>query len=63
MPFKPELAGVLEHERPVFLVQVLVEAYARRRTRQHAFKCGLAHRERVAPQIVAVELDQVERPP
>ena len=54
---------MLEHERPVFLVQVLVEAYARRRTRQHAFKCGLAHRERVAPQIVAVELDQVERPP
>jgi hypothetical protein len=25
---KAELAGVLEHERPVFLVQVLVEAYA-----------------------------------
>jgi hypothetical protein len=26
---KAELAGVLKHERPVFLGQVLVEAYAR----------------------------------
>ena len=40
--FKPELAGVLENERPVFLVQVLVEAYARGRTRQNALKCRLA---------------------
>ena len=42
------------------MVEVLVEAQARRRAPQQARQSGLAHRERVAPQIVAVEFDQVE---
>jgi hypothetical protein len=58
--FEPELAGVLEHERAVRLLHVLVEAKARRRTREHARKRRPALCEQVAPQVVAVQLDQVE---
>ena len=49
-----------EHERAVRLVEVLVEAQARRGTREKARERGLSHRERVAPQVGAVQLDQVE---
>jgi hypothetical protein len=52
---------VREHERAVRLVEVLVEAQARRGTREEARERGLSHRERVAPQVGAVQLDQVER--
>src|SRR6516164_5741752 len=58
--FEPELAGVLEDERPVVLVEVLVEAQARRRARKQAGQCRLAHGERITAQVVTVELDQVE---
>ena len=34
---------MLEHERPVFLVQVLIEADTRCCSCQYAFECGLAH--------------------
>jgi hypothetical protein len=57
---KTQLAGVREHQRAVRVVEVLVEAQARRRAPQQARQSGLAHRERVAPQILAVQLDQVE---
>jgi hypothetical protein len=53
---------VLENERPVFLVQVLVEVDAQRRSCQQPEKRCLAHSERVAPQIIAVKLDQIKRP-
>ena len=49
---------MLEHERPVFMVEVLVEADAKRCSRQYPFKCGLAHRKRVAPHVIPVKLDQ-----
>jgi hypothetical protein len=45
---KAELAGVLEHERPVLLVQVLVEAYAGLRRPQYALRRGLPHGQRIA---------------
>src|SRR5271166_5112001 len=38
---EPELAGVREHERAVRLVEVLVEAQARRGTREEARERGL----------------------
>jgi hypothetical protein len=51
-----------KNERPVFLVQVLVEPDAKRCSRQHAFKCGLAHGKRIAPHVIPVKLDQIKRP-
>jgi len=44
----------------VRLVRVLVEAEPRRDTGEQAGERGLAHRERFAPQVIAVKLDQVE---
>jgi hypothetical protein len=49
-----------EHRGPVGL-DVFVEPQAGRGLRQHRGERGLAHVERVAPQVVAVERDQVER--
>ena len=49
--FEPKLAGVLEDERPVVLVEVLVEAQARRRAHKQAGQCRLAHGERVTAQV------------
>src|ERR1700730_14345668 len=59
-PLKPHLAGVRKHERAILVVEVLVEAQPRCRTPEQARERRLAHCERVAPQIVAVEFDQVE---
>jgi hypothetical protein len=53
---------VLENERPVLVVKMLVKADTRCRTRHYPFKRGLAHGKRIAPQIIAVQLDQIERP-
>jgi hypothetical protein len=50
---------VREHGRAIIL-DVLVQPQARRRTPEHTGERGLPHVERVAPQVVAVELDQVE---
>ena len=50
-----------EYERAVGVIHVLVEAEPRRRAREQAGERRLAHRERTAPQILPVELDQVER--
>jgi hypothetical protein len=57
---KTQLAGVREHQRAVRVVEVLVEAQSWRRASEQAGERRFAHRERVAPQIVAVEFDQVE---
>jgi hypothetical protein len=51
----------LKTSGPFLLVEVLVEARARRRTPEQARERRLAHRERVAPKIAAIELHQVER--
>jgi hypothetical protein len=51
---------VREHERAVRLVEVLVEAQARRGTREHARKRRLAHGERVPPHVLPVQFNQVE---
>jgi len=53
---------MMEDEGAVFLVQVLIEPYARLRSRQYALKGSLAHGKRIAPQVVTVEFDQVEGP-
>jgi hypothetical protein len=53
---------MLENERPVLVVKMLVKADTRRRSRQYAFKCGLTHRKRIAPHVIPVKLDHVERP-
>ena len=50
---------MLEHEWPVFLIEVLIEPYARRRMRQYALKRGLAHGKRLAAQTVPVELKKI----
>jgi hypothetical protein len=39
---------------------VLIQSQARRRSCEHAGECCLAHDERIAAQIIAVEFDQVE---
>jgi hypothetical protein len=39
---------------------MLVEAQAARRAGEQAGERGLAHRQRLAPQVVALELDQIE---
>jgi len=52
-------AGVGEHGRAVAF-HVLVEAQAKASFGQHTSKRGLAHFQRITPQVVAVQLDQVE---
>jgi hypothetical protein len=49
----------MEDIRAVCL-QVLIQSQARRRSREKAAECCLAHDERMAAQIIAVEFDQVE---
>ena len=49
-----------EHERAVLLVEVLIEAKPGRRASEQAGKRRLAHRERITPHVLTIELDQVE---
>ena len=56
---KTHLAGMSEDGRAVAL-HVLVEAQDKASFGQHTSKRGLADLKRVAPQVVAVQLDQVE---
>src|SRR5262249_35899118 len=58
--FEPKVAGVAEYDLAVFLLDVLVEAQAGRCLGQDGRQRGLADLERIAAQVVAVELDQVE---
>src|SRR5262249_44512789 len=57
--FEAKLAGMGEYGRAVAL-DVLVEAQAKASFGQHTSKRGLAHFQRIAPHVVAVQLDQVE---
>jgi len=57
---KAHLAGVKEDERALLVVEVLVEAQARRRPPEEARERRLAHCERVPAHVLAVKLDQVE---
>src|ERR1700724_2576748 len=49
----------MEDIRAVCL-QVLIQSQAQRRSREQAAECCLAHDERIAAQIIAVEFDQVK---
>jgi hypothetical protein len=55
--FTPPLAGMGEHGGAVSL-NVLVEAQSGRRALQQRRQRGLAHLERLAPQVIAVQFDQ-----
>ena len=54
------LLGVGDKRRLVFLVEVLIEAKPGRRASEQAGKRRLAHRERITPHVLTIELDQVE---
>jgi hypothetical protein len=57
--FEPDLAGMGEDGRAIAL-DMLVEPDAGACLGQHACKRGLADLKRIAPQVVAIQLDQVE---
>src|SRR5262249_11681213 len=57
--FEPHLAGVAEDGRAVAF-HVLVEAQAKASFGQHTSKRGLAHLQRIAPQVIAIQLDEIE---
>src|SRR5262249_37802224 len=57
--FEAELAGMGEDSRAVAF-QMLVEAQAKAGFGQRASKRGLAHLQRITPQVVAVQFDKVE---
>ena len=59
---KPEPAGMLEDERAVIVVEMLVEAQTRRGAREQARQRRLAHSKRIAAKVIPVQLDQIERP-
>ena len=48
-----------EHKRAILLIEVLVEAQPRCRAGKQAGERRLTHSERVTPQVVTVQLDQV----
>jgi hypothetical protein len=50
---------VLKHGRTI-LLDVFVQPQARRRTCEHTGERGLPHVQRVAAQVLTIELDQVE---
>src|SRR6516165_3294733 len=57
--FEPHLAGMGEDGRAIAF-DMLVEPDAGARLGQHARKRGLADLKRIAPQIIAIQLDEVE---
>src|SRR5215470_4365268 len=57
--FESHLAGVGEDGRAVAL-DMLVEAQAKASFGQHTSKRGLADLKQITPQVVAIQLDQVE---
>jgi hypothetical protein len=58
--FEAHLAGVAEYHLAVIVLDVLVEPQAGRGLGQHRGECRLANLQRVPPQVVTVQLDQVE---
>ena len=59
MPSKPHLADVRE-DNVAAMREMLVELHPRQRSAQQAGQRLLAHFERLAPQVVAVELQQIK---
>src|SRR5205823_644274 len=57
---EPHLAGVVEHDVAVLVLEVLVELQADLGRAQQRRELALAALERRAPQVLAVELEQVE---
>ena len=57
--FEPHLARMCEDGRAVAF-QMLIEPQAKTSFGQHTSKRGLADFKRIAPQVVAIQLDQVE---
>jgi hypothetical protein len=51
---------MVKHHLAVLVFKVLIESKPGCRLSQHGGKRRLTHRQRIAPQVVAVELDQVE---
>ena len=60
MPFAAELAGVLEHDHALRMFKVFVQPQAWSALAQDARQGRLARLDRLAPQIGAVQLQQVE---
>ena len=60
MPSQPDLAGVLENRQAAVVRQVLVQADAGPALPQDAGQRRLADLDRLAPQVRAVQLQQVE---
>src|SRR3954469_9465943 len=58
-PFEAKLAGVREHRGPIAL-DVLIEPQSGARLGQERRQRGLADDERLTPQILAVEIEQIE---
>ena len=57
--FEPHLAGMKE-DRGAVLSEVLIETQPRRRSREQALQRCLAYIERLAPQIIPIDLNQVK---
>ena len=57
--FEAELAGMGEDGRAVAF-DMLIEPHPRPSLGQHARKLGLTDLKRIAPQVIAVQLDQIE---
>jgi len=56
------LAGVLEYERAVFPLDVLVPPQAGRCSQEQRGKRTFARLQGVEPKVITVELDEIERP-
>jgi hypothetical protein len=60
--FQPHPAGMLEDERAIVVVEMLVQPQPRRSSRNQAGQRGLAYGKRIAAKIIAVQLDEIEGP-
>jgi hypothetical protein len=58
---KPELAGMVEHQRAI-LLHVLVQSQARSCSREYPGECSLARAQRLKAKVITIDLDQVEGP-
>src|SRR3984893_423552 len=61
-PLQAELAGMMEDEGAIFLVQVLVKPQARRCSRKQARQGCFPAFELLAAQVITVQLNEIEGP-
>ena len=59
--FEPELAGMAEHHLAVLMLQVLIQPQARTGLGQDGGERGLPQLQRLAAQVVAIQLRIVRR--